>query len=304
MSKIISVGNISLGGTGKTPMTIKIANRYLDMGKKVCILSRGYKGGLGYDVNVISDGQTIFHEPPMAADEPYMMAVNCKGAVVITGKERKDAYNLAEERYSPDIYILDDAFQHKRMPRDADVLLLDHRRPVSTGLPFPFGYLREIPMGIERADVVVFTRATYNKVPHRAKMFVKDKPVFFSKIKFLGLEYKGKLMQYEDYHAERAFVFAGIAGSTGFFHFMDAQGVNIAGKKGFGDHYNYTEGDIQRLMQKAERKGATMMVTTEKDIVKIPDEYKDRFAVAKIEPELNDEEGFWNTLDEILSKAE
>ncbi len=98
MSKVISIGNISMGGTGKTPVTIMLAKHFISQGKKICILSRGYKGNIGYDTNVISDGENILVGPDKAADEPYMMAVNCPEAVVITGKERFRSYEYAEKK--------------------------------------------------------------------------------------------------------------------------------------------------------------------------------------------------------------
>lgn len=181
MSKVISIGNISMGGTGKTPVTIMLAKHFISQGKKICILSRGYKGNIGYDTNVISDGENILVGPDKAADEPYMMAVNCPEAVVITGKERFRSYEYAEKKFKPDIYLLDDGFQHRRMKRDIDIVLLDHKRPASTGWMFPFGYLREPASALKkRADIVIFTRAENTTIPEKkVAKYIEGKPIFF-----------------------------------------------------------------------------------------------------------------------------
>jgi tetraacyldisaccharide 4'-kinase len=297
---VISVGNIALGGTGKTPFTIMIANKFISMGKKVCILSRGYKGKVGYDTTVLSDGDQIFLTPPEAADEPYMIAQSCPGSIVITGKDRTRSYNYANQQYQPDIFILDDGFQHKKMHRDVDILLMDHCRPVSTGLPFPFGYLRELPMGISRADIVVFTRANTTNIVRRVRDFVEDKPVFFSKIAFQGLRKDGVKIPQEEIYNCASVVFAGIAGSGRFFGYMMDRGLYVVGKKQFADHHTYTEKDIQKIIEYAKHKKAEYIVTTEKDFVKIPEQYRSQITVAEIDIELNNDAGFWNALFEKI----
>ncbi|MDR2400816.1 MAG: tetraacyldisaccharide 4'-kinase, partial [Deferribacteraceae bacterium] len=178
---MVSVGNIAMGGTGKTPFTIFLAKLFAKTGKKTAVLSRGYKGGLGYSLRVISDGNEIYFTPPLAADEPYMMAQNLPGTIVITGKDRNKSFSYAMEHFSPppEIFILDDGFQHRKMRRDADILLLDYSNPLSTGFIFPFGYLREFPSAIKRADILVFTRAAARRIPDKAAKYCADKPIFF-----------------------------------------------------------------------------------------------------------------------------
>jgi len=298
--KVISIGNISMGGTGKTPFAIKCANYFLSKGYKVCILSRGYKGKAGYGTNILSDGKEIFMTPPEAADEPYMIAQNCPGAIVITGKERKDSYSLAMEKFNPDIFILDDGFQHKRMPRDVDVLLMDHRRPVSTGMVFPFGYLREFPMAISRADIIVFTRAADTFVPKRVVDFVEDKPVFYSHVEFAGLIFGDRKMSLEEIRGMQVFAFAGLANSGKFFNYLRALGMDVIGKRNFMDHHTYTPTEIQKLKNMSDYRHAQLLVTSEKDYVKIPESMRKNVAYVKINVALNDEAGFFDT---ILEKS-
>ncbi|WP_022851344.1 tetraacyldisaccharide 4'-kinase [Limisalsivibrio acetivorans] len=296
-AKVISVGNISLGGTGKTPFTIMLTRHFLEQNKKVCILSRGYRGKAGLDTTVISDGSEIKLSPPEAADEPYMMAKACPGAVVITGKERLKSAQVAEERFDPDIIILDDGFQHKRMPRDVDILLMDQKRPVSTGLIFPFGYLREFPRGIQRADIVVFTRAIDENIEKNIRHLVKDKPIFFSKIRFKGIYQNGKEVDLQEFGRKKIFAFAGIASPMKFFRFMKDQNLNIGRTRPFRDHADYTDKVLNSIEEAAERINAEMILTTEKDYVKLPDERKHKYAYAAIDVELNDLNGFLNALN-------
>lgn len=298
--KVISVGNISLGGTGKTPFTIKLTNHFLSKGLKVCVLSRGYKGKIGLDTNVISDGEKILIEPPLAADEPYMIALNCKGAIVITGKERTESAAYAMKHFRPDIFILDDGFQHKRMHRDLDILLLDHKRPISTGLPFPFGYLREFPKGVRRADIIVFTRAEEFETPSCAVPLVKGKPVFFSNIAFKGIQTPEGLLSAEDMAGRRALGFAGIAGSGRFFSFLDHKGINIYKRRHFRDHQHYDDQTLDKLEVMAEHYRLDTIITTQKDYVKIPNNRKHKYSYAEIDLIINDETAFFKEVEERI----
>jgi len=296
MSKIISIGNISMGGTGKTPFTILLAKHFIGKGKKVCILSRGYKGNIGYETHVISDGKNILVGPDKAADEPYMMAVNCPEAIVITGKERFRSYDYAEKHFKPDVYLLDDGFQHRRMKRDIDICLLDHKRPVSTGFMFPFGYLREPASGLSRADIVVFTRADDVTIPEKVAKHVKDKPVFFSNIKMLGL-YNVDGKADIDLAGKKVFAFAGIASPKKFFKFIKSMGAEIVGRKVYSDHHSYNGTDTYVVERKAREIEAEIIVTTEKDYVKLPDDVKANMYYLKIDIEVNDLESFFAMMD-------
>lgn len=296
MAKIISVGNISLGGTGKTPFTIMIAKHFIEQGKKVCILSRGYRGRIGYDTHVISDGKNILIGPDKAADEPYMIAVNCPEAIVITGKERVKSFKFAEEEFAPDIYILDDGFQHKKMRRDIDICLLDHKRPVSTGWMFPFGYLREPASAIKRADIVVFTRAEDDTIPEKTAEYVKDKPVFFSNIEFKGFFNEGGRIE-EDLKGKSVLAFAGIASPYKFFEFLKKLGLKVARRKIFGDHHIYLDREGYSMQKKAAEMELDYLVTTEKDYIKLTDDMKKDTIYTKIDIELRNRDRFFQILD-------
>jgi len=296
MAKIISVGNISMGGTGKTPFTLLLAKHFVAKGKKVCVLSRGYKGRIGYDTNVISDGKKILIGPDKAADEPYMMAVNCPEAIIITGKERVRSYEYAEKHFKPDIYLLDDGFQHKKMKRDIDICLLDHKRPVSTGLMFPFGYLREPASAIERADIVVFTRSESRDIPEKVKKHTEGKQVFFSKIECVGLYNEDGKSDIE-LDGKSVYAFAGIASPGKFFKYLKGLGAQLIGKKIYTDHHVYQGRHTYVIERKAREMEADVIVTTEKDYVKLPDDVKKNIYYLKIDINIDDSERLLALLD-------
>nr|WP_153801453.1 tetraacyldisaccharide 4'-kinase [Deferribacter desulfuricans] len=290
MPKIVSIGNISLGGTGKTPFTIFLANKLISKGYNVAILSRGYKGKIGYNTNLISDGKNILLKPPLAADEPYMIAVNCQGAIVITGKDRNKSYQYLIENFkNVDFVLLDDAFQHRKMKRDLDILLLDHKNSISTGLPFPFGYLREFPSAIKRADIVVFTRADSFTIPAKVEKYIKDKSTFFSKTKPVGVFYQDNLYDLEFLKDKNVVAFAGIAKNRNFFKLLESLGANLVYTKGFMDHHHYREKEINFLLKIKDRYQADLLITTEKDFVKMDENLKNLVAYLKIGMEINDE---------------
>ncbi|MGA1863112.1 tetraacyldisaccharide 4'-kinase [Deferribacter thermophilus] len=299
MPKIVSIGNISLGGTGKTPFTIFLANKLISKGYNVAILSRGYKGKIGYDTNLISDDKKILLKPPLAADEPYMIAVNCKGVIVITGKDRNKSYQFLLKNFKNiDFVLLDDAFQHRKMKRDLDILLLDHKNPISTGLPFPFGYLREFPSAIKRADIIIFTRANSFTIPANVKKYIKDKPTFFSKTKPVGVFYQNNLYDLEFLKDKNVVAFAGIAKNRNFFKLLESLGANLVYTKGFMDHHLYKEREISFLLKIKERYKADLLITTEKDFVKMDENLKNLVSYLKIGIEVNEE----NRLIEMIEK--
>ncbi|MEF3254104.1 MAG: tetraacyldisaccharide 4'-kinase [Deferribacterales bacterium] len=288
-----------MGGTGKTPMVIKIGKYFIDKNLKVAVISRGYKGKIGYGLNVISDGKALLLKPPLAADEPYLIANKLPTAYVVTCKDRNLAYNYISEHYHPDIILLDDAFQHRRIKRDLDILLLDYNNPISTGFIFPFGYLREFPSAIQRGDIIVFTKVPEGdiKIPLNVKKYIRGKDIFFSRTKivgvFLGEEMIGKDLKF--------FSFSGIANNRSFFLMLIKNGYNIVGNKGFRDHHSYQDRDFLELKRYLTNSKADLLITTEKDYVKLDDNIKKFTAVVRIEFEIDREEDFFEL---IISKID
>lgn len=266
-----------MGGTGKTPHTIFLAQHFAVAGEKVAILSRGYKGKLGYGVNIISDGEQTFFTPPLAADEPYMMALSLPGVPVITGKNRNDSFTLAKKIFNPTIVLLDDGFQHKKMHRDIDIVLLDYQNPLSTGFPFPFGYLREFPSGLKRANIIIFTRAESNTIPEKVKKYVDGKHIFFSNTEYAGYIAQGSRIPLDYMRGKKAYAVSGIAHYAQFENQLTRAGLHLAGTARYKDHHAFSEQDIKKILTNASCLGAEVIITTHKDFVKIPEEYQSAF---------------------------
>jgi|Wag4MinimDraft_12_1082652.scaffolds.fasta_scaffold00037_14 tetraacyldisaccharide 4'-kinase len=300
MCKIISVGNISLGGTGKTPFCIFLAEKLLNDGARVCILSRGYKGKIGLDTHIVHDGSNFLLNPSDAADEPFLIASKLKKACVITGKNRCKSFNTAKKVFNPDYVILDDGFQHRRMGRDIDIVLIDHSNPLSTGFIFPFGYLRERPKSLSKADIIVFTRAENCKVPEKVTKYISDKPVFFSNTKIDGFYLQGRMVDENFLNDSTFFLFSGIASNRNFFNMICNTNISVKGKKFYSDHHFYSERDFNSLIDKKKKSGADFFLTTEKDYVKLPEYMKEQTVCLQISLTIDNEKGFWDTLFDKL----
>ncbi|MGA8180790.1 MAG: tetraacyldisaccharide 4'-kinase, partial [Desulfobacterales bacterium] len=156
---VVSIGNITAGGTGKTPMAIYVANIARDLGYKVAIISRGYKGKAEKNGGIVSDGKALLMTAEIAGDEPYMMAARLRDVPIIVGKNRFKAGRLAIRKFEPDILVLDDGFQHLKLQRDLDLVLLDYRKPFGNGHLLPRGVMREPASALSCAAAIILTRS-------------------------------------------------------------------------------------------------------------------------------------------------
>ena len=157
--KVVSIGNITVGGTGKTPMTIFLADRLKRKHINPVILSRGYGGSATDSGGMVTDGQTLAMDSVCSGDEPFLMASLLEGVPVFVGKRRMESAMEACLRFHPDVFILDDGFQHRALHRDVDILLFDAEHPLGNGFLLPRGELREPVSNLERGDLFVLTRA-------------------------------------------------------------------------------------------------------------------------------------------------
>jgi len=293
-----------MGGTGKTPFVIYLCRELLNRGFRVCVLSRGHKGKIGLGTNIIYDGEKFLVDKALSADEPCLIAQKLQNVPVITGKDREKSFKLAVERFSPDFVVMDDAFQYKKMRRDIDIVLLDHSKPVSTGFVFPFGYLREMPKNLQRADIVVLTRSKDQTVPDKVKRYIKSKPVFFSHIVVNGFYLKGEKFPEDVVQNYKFYAFSGIASNKKFFKMLAEKNISIAASRSFPDHHYYDQKDFADLKDGLKESGADYFITTEKDYVKLPDELKNKTFYTDISLQLNDDMSFWNSVFEKCEKPE
>ena len=266
---VISVGNISVGGTGKTPMTAHIARYLIGQGKRVAVLSRGYGGTSRGEARIVSDGTMFFLSAHEAGDEPYLLAKELPGLMVLIGHDRYEAGKVAERDLNPDCFILDDGFQHLRLRRDLDILLLDGRNPFGNGMTLPAGLLREPKSAIGRADLIVLTRcAAEGALPNGVD---SGAPTLRAGHRLVGVSPLGGGVRqpFSALHGERVLAFAGIADPSGFFEALSGEGVDLVATRPFPDHAGYGEAAIEELCRLRDDVGATCLVTTAKDAVKL-----------------------------------
>jgi tetraacyldisaccharide 4'-kinase len=243
---VISVGNISVGGAGKTPFVILFAALLRQRGLRVDVLSRGYGRKSSGVLVVDADGS-----PLRFGDEPVLIARRLPGVPVIVGESRYQAGLEAERRFESDVHLLDDAFQHRQLARDFDIVLLS-RRDLQDRL-LPSGRLREPLSALTRADAVVWSE------PGELPSLPAPMPVWRVR-RQLELPPQSPL---------KPFVLCAIAGPQRFLRDLESAGVQVAGHHWFRDHHAYTEADIRELCREAGRAGADGFLTTEKDSVKL-----------------------------------
>lgn len=248
---VISVGNLTVGGTGKTPMVIWLAERFLAEGKRVAILSRGYGGSNG------------------TSDEIELMKFRLRDRVVFGVGTNRFAEGQRLEKQQPiDVFLLDDGFQHLRLARDLDILLVDASRPIQGEHLLPAGRLREPLSAMSRADVLVFTRTETMPGTIEAIEKLSQFPVFASTTRLLGFRRLGggiQLQSMEEIGGGPFFAFCGLGNPQAFLRDLQAWGLSICGRAVFGDHYRYTQRDVLAIKQDGKRAGANAFVTTEKD---------------------------------------
>lgn len=273
-SRVISIGNITTGGTGKTPAVIAIAQIAKEKGFKVAILTRGYRGK-AKGIKPVSDGSKILLDCRDAGDEPYLMAKKLSGIPVIKGKDRCLSARFAADRFGSDIFILDDGYQHLKLHRDINILLIDATDPFGNGCILPRGFLREPLIAIGRADIVVITKADLSqKIKETVEIIRKyntTAPIFFSYYKPIDLiNMEGNTIPIENIRDSSLFLFSGLASHSSFRLLLEREGAKVSGELTYPDHFDYSKKDLDKIERKAGALGSDMVVTTEKDIVKIP----------------------------------
>jgi tetraacyldisaccharide 4'-kinase len=276
--KVVSIGNITMGGTGKTPMTLYMAGLIKSMGLKPAIVSRGYKGDCDHSAQMVTDGAGIFMGPGQSGDEPYLMATRLSGVPVFVGANRYAAGMKAWESFRPDMIILDDAFQHIRLFRDLDLLLLDAANPLGNGHIFPRGMLRESLDQVDRADALIITRAEPNCPENR---FFKDNKIVSAKsifrcrhvpdtVSVLNSEGVWEKCHPDSIRDEKCLAFAGIAKNEDFLRTLADFGCQPSDFIKFPDHHQFSRQDIETILRTAQKRQVKFLVTTEKDRVKLP----------------------------------
>jgi len=293
--RVISVGNITLGGTGKTPTVIHLAEVFRGGGKRPAVVSRGYGRRNEGEIAVVTDGSGARLGPDEAGDEPAMIASCCAGVPVVVGSDRWRAGLLAIDRFHPDVVILDDGFQHVRLHRDLNIVLVDGADPFGNGRLFPAGILRE-PLGqLGRADVVLITRASaaadLASLKERISRYTAADILTSNVVpRDLVNLATGAAFPLEGLRGSAVIAAAGIGRPGSFRSLLESLGAEVRDLKAFPDHHRYGPPDLEELRRLATDRGAGMIVTTEKDAVKLAGTTRDDLWMLRIRLEVVEKE--------------
>lgn len=313
---VISVGNITAGGTGKTPLVEWLARAVAREGRRVCILTRGYGRAETSRRVLVSDGEHVLADAREGGDEPRQLAESLRGlAAVISDADRVAAARWAIKNLRSEVFILDDGFQHLRIARDLNILTLDATAPWGGAKLLPRGRLRE-PLGeMKRADLIVITRAELAgdlaALRARAESLSGGRPVLSARTATRGINplANSPTVATRSGHETNTIpqplaAFCAIGNAQAFFAHARNEGLELCDTRAFADHHAYTQGEIDDCVREAMRRGARGLLTTQKDAVKLR---ALRFAlpcyVLEVELRFDDEPGMLNIVREIISRG-
>ena len=295
---VICVGNLTTGGTGKTPLVVWLCNVLAKKGLKCAILTRGYKAQ--------QDG---------FADEPAMLAKAAPEAKIIVNPNRSAAAKKAIEKFSVDVLIMDDGFQHRKLARDVDIVAIDATEPFGYGKLLPAGLLREPVKSIKRADAVVITRFNQSLPEHIAE--IEDRirninpNIVFARAIHKPVSarlMKGAEISFEQLREKKIFAFCGIGNPDAFYSTLKELRLNVIASKTYNDHHNYTEDDVAQICEQARYLEADIIISTQKDWVKTAllslEKFDIPFAYLIVELEFVEGEGtIAGLIEKTLSKS-
>jgi len=272
--KIISVGNITVGGSGKTPTVEYLSKLLQSKGKKVGIISRGYCRN-SKNTLIVTDGKTKPKTWMTFGDEPYLLAQKLDNVPIIVGKSRYEAGAKMIENFNPDIIIIDDGFQHISLSRDLDIVLVNSKDTQDTHKLIPVGLLREPISNLSRANLVVLTKTNIHKPTDYLINIIENVkcPTINNKIELddILINNDGKSYDLEIINSKNVYIFSALGDYEGFEKTMENSRAIIVGHDKYPDHYNYTSDDLKKIEKNAKKNGAHFIITTEKDIVKTKD---------------------------------
>jgi tetraacyldisaccharide 4'-kinase len=275
---VISIGNLTTGGTGKTPLvewvSIAVAR---ETGKRTCVLTRGYGRANPQSQVIVSDGNRLLASEREAGDEPYLLARNLIGiAAVVSNPDRAAAGEWAIKNLGSEVFVLDDGFQHLRLSRDLDIVTIDATNPWGGGSLLPYGRLREPRAGLSRADCIVVTRTEQVEdmvsLSESVQSLAGAIPVFTSRMMTSGIRrLNGESVNNEGLLAQPVAAFCGVGNPESFFSQLRQEGYSPVFTRAFADHHDYRQADLNRLIKEAKDHGASGLITTAKDALKLAD---------------------------------
>lgn len=302
---VISVGNLTVGGTGKTTIVAWLVRRLQERGRHPAVVSRGYLGRAGRGPLLVSGGDGPRVEARVSGDEPYLLARSLPGVVVVAGSDRLAGCRAAREA-GADVVVLDDGFQHLRLGRDLDLVLLDAHSPFGNYRLLPAGSLREPASGLSRADLVLITRSrseeSFEVLERVVRRYHRQIPILRSAHRCSGfVDPEGNAVE----RPSRVVAFCGIGNPENFLTDLEAQGVQVAAFRPFRDHHPFTAEDWEALVELASAHDATLL-TTEKDLVRLTPDLRETaradVAAMRIEAVVHDAGILLERVDEVLRR--
>lgn len=274
---VISVGNITMGGTGKTPLVEWIAEKLAKDNRRVCILTRGYGRVHPQQRVIVSNGAEILSDAARAGDEALLLAERLKGrAAVISDADRVSAARWAIDNLRSDVFVLDDGFQNLGLARSLDIVTVDATNPWGNRHLLPAGILREPPGELARADCIVLTRVDESdeiqELEREINKLSQGRPVFRSRMKIRCLRpviSTGESLSTENIKSSTVAAFCGIGNPPSFFAQLRRDGYQLGHTQVFRDHHVYAQTDIDRVVRESIATGAQTLLTTAKDEVKL-----------------------------------
>lgn len=272
---VISVGNLTVGGTGKTPLVEWIARELAQQGHRVCVLTRGYGRENPRQRVIVSDGHEILSDATQTGDEALMLAENLKGkAAVICDADRVSAASWALEHLKAEVFVLDDGFQNLRIARDLNIVTIDATNPWGNQRVLPAGTLREPIGALRRADCVMLTRVQEStdatlrqQIQEASEAVVLSSDMVASQVRAVNSEREDPGSDLLTSGTLAAF--CGIGNSQAFFHLLRRDNFQLVHTRAFRDHHRYSQSQIDQLMNEAIARGAQALITTAKDEVKL-----------------------------------
>lgn len=277
--QVVSIGNLSVGGTGKTSLVITYVHRLQEQGLKVAVLSRGYKGVQTEELLCVSDGSQMLMSVAQAGDEAFMLAQTLPGVSVYVNASRYKSALRAIEEHQVDVCVLDDGFQHRFLHRDKDIVLWHALDKLNTQHVMPWGRLREPLSSLKRADLVIVSKAQLINSSQREEL-VRSLSAFNANIEVVCDEPRhwvihpsGKQVPLRDFKGKSCVVFCALGRPEGFMRMVQGLGLVVQKQRIFLDHYAYTQADEADLTKLQHEFGADYLICTEKDRVKLSSDF-------------------------------
>jgi len=287
---ILSIGNLTWGGTGKTSLFLQLARYFGQQRYRVAIVSRGY-GRATKGLMLVSDGKQMKCDWEDCGDEAFLLARALPGVIVVVGEDRVEALQLLET-VLPDVILLDDAFQHRKAARDLDIVMVDASEDITRQHVIPFGKLREEPRSLSRANAVILTH--FASANSNTVQWMKE----HVKCRIFHANYV--LEEPETIRGKSVGAFCGIGSPQHFFHLLEQNGARVVATKSFRDHYRFSRQEIERFRDDSFARRAEFLVTTAKDAVRLSME---GIEVVNVKLQIEEEAAFYEFLMRNMKRS-